>query len=267
MERRLIHNKETIATILAEEAFIPAAEREIARQRGYLEDYIRRDSRFRETLAPHDVPADAPLIAQRMAAAAMRMGVGPMAAVAGAIAASALEAMLAAGADHAVVDNGGDIALAAARPVTIGIYAGPSPIKDIGLRIEPRPGILGVCTSSGTVGHSLSFGRADAAVVIAADACLADAAATALGNAVTANDPALIEDAMAGLLIEGVEGLLVIIEDTLAVCGRVPEIVRVPVDPARISTVRPRSPRRPRASGRIPGPSSAGTLIRSTQLL
>jgi hypothetical protein len=239
MERRLIHNKETIATVLADKAFIPAAEAEIARQRSALEDYIRRRPAFRDSLVPMDVPDDAPAIVRRMSGATTRMNVGPMAAVAGAVAEFALQAMLETGADHAVVDNGGDIALIAARPVTIGIFAGPSPIKDIGFRIEPRPGLLGVCTSSGTVGHSLSFGRADAAVVIAPDPCLADAAATALGNAVTANDTALIEDAMAGLLIDGIEGMLVIIEDTLAVCGQVPEIVRVPVDPARISTIRP----------------------------
>lgn len=249
MKRQLIRIGETIATVLAEDVFIPAAEREIARQRGYLEDYIRRDPEFRDSLAPHGVPADAPEIVRRMAGAAARMGVGPMAAVAGAVAEFALRAMLEAGATHAIVDNGGDIALAAARPVTIGIFAGPSPIRDIGLRFEPRPGILGVCTSSGTVGHSLSFGRADAAIVIAADPCLADAAATALGNAVKANDRSLIENAMTGLLVEGIEGMLVIIEDTLAVCGRVPEIVRVPVDPARISTVGLNKNNLPRGKG------------------
>ncbi len=237
MKRRLIHIGETIATVIAEEVFIPAAEREIARQRRYLEDYIRRDPEFRESLAPCEVPADAPEIVRRMAGAAGRMGVGPMAAVAGAVAEFGLRAMIEAGATHAVVDNGGDIAMAADRPVTVGIFAGPSPIRDIGLRFEPRPGIVGVCTSSGTVGHSLSFGRADAATVISADPCLADAAATALGNAIKANERALIEEAMAKLLVEGIEGLLVIIEDTLAVCGDVPEIVRVPVDPGRISTV------------------------------
>jgi len=249
MSKRLIHIGETIATVVAEEGFLPAAEREIVRQRAHLEDYIVRDPGFLEALVPYVVPEDAPPIVQRMAAAAARMGVGPMAAVAGALAASALEAMLAAGANHAIVDNGGDIALAVARPVTIGLFAGSSLIKDIGLRIEPRPGILGVCTSSGTVGHSLSFGRADAAVVIAPDPCLADAAATALGNAVTANDPSLIESAMAGLATDGIEGMLVIIEDTLAVCGRIPEIVRVPVDPARISTIRLPEERRPDRKG------------------
>lgn len=242
MERRLIHIKETIATVLAEESFIPAAEAEIARQRSALEEYLGRNPAFRDSLVPLGVPVDAPPIARRMAAAAARMGVGPMAAVAGAIAAAALEAMRTEGADQAVVDNGGDIALIAARPATIGIFAGPSPIRDIGFRVGPRPEPLGICASSGTVGHSLSFGRADAAVVVAPDPVLADAAATALGNAVTANDPALVADAMARLMTDGIEGMLVIIEDTLAVCGRVPEIVRVPVDPGRISTIRLRAP-------------------------
>jgi ApbE superfamily uncharacterized protein (UPF0280 family) len=237
MTRRLVRTGETIVTVIADEVYIGVAEREIVRQRRLLKDYIREDPAFRETLEPRPVPDDAPAIVRRMAGAAARMGVGPMAAVAGAIAEFALRAMLAAGATHAVVDNGGDIALAASRPVRIGIFAGPSPIRNLAFHVEPRPGILGVCTSSGTVGHSLSFGRADAATVIAADPCLADAAATALGNAVKSSDRLLIERAMAGLLVEGIEGLLVIIEDTLAVGGRIPELVRAPVDLGRVSTI------------------------------
>jgi len=200
-----------------------------------LEEYILRDPLFRTTLEPHAVPEDAPKIVRRMAEASARAGVGPMAAVAGAIAEFALKAMVREGAAQAVVDNGGDVAMVLAYPLTVGIFTGPAKIKDIGLRFQPRPGIIGVCTSSGTIGHSLSFGRADAATVISQDVCLADAMATSLGNAVKDNNARRIEEAMKNLLIESIEGMMVIIDDTLAVCGNVPEIVRVRLDIDKIS--------------------------------
>jgi len=230
--RRTLRLGETAATVIAAGPFIPVAEADIRRERSLLEGYIRRDPEFRTALGPRPVLPDAPSIVRRMAGAAARAGVGPMAAVAGALAESALRAMAEAGATHAIVDNGGDIALLLDRPVTVGIFTGPSPIRDIAFRIGPRPGILGVCTSSGTVGHSLSFGRADAAVALAADVSLADAVATALGNAVADEDEARLEEALAALGgIEGVEGLLAVVGGTLAAWGDLPPLVRGRVDP------------------------------------
>ncbi len=236
VERRIVRMDETIATIIAEPEYIPVAIDEIARRRADLENWIRRDRRFLTTLEPYEVPQDAPEIAGRMARAGARMGVGPMAAVAGAIAECALRAMMEAGAEHAIVDNGGDIAMRLSRPATVGIFAGPSPIRDIALRFEPQDGIVCVCTSSGTVGHSLSFGRADAAIAIAESGALADAAATSLGNAVTAKDAAAIERSMAPILAAGASSLLVIIGDLLVGAGEVPEIVRVHIDYECITT-------------------------------
>lgn len=236
MSRKVIRLKETIATVVAEDKFIPVAEAEMARQRELLEGYIRRDPGFRTSLEPRDVFPDAPLLVRRMAEAAAKAGVGPMAAVAGALAEAALRAMAEAGAKHALVDNGGDIALLLEQPVTVGIFTGPSSIRDIALRVDPRPEIFGICTSSGTVGHSLSFGRADAATVVSADVCLADAAATALGNAVADEDEEHLEKALETLGgIEGVEGLLAVIGETLAVWGDLPPLVRTRVDPALAS--------------------------------
>jgi len=236
MSRRVIRLKETIATVVAEDEYLSVAEAELGRQRELLEDYIRRDPDFRTSLEPCDVYPGAPRIVRRMAEAAAKAGVGPMAAVAGALAETALWAMAEAGAKHALVDNGGDIALLLERPVTVGIFTGPSPVRDIALRVDPRPGIFGICTSSGTVGHSLSFGRADAATVVSADVCLADAAATALGNAVADEDQERLGIILETLgAIEGVEGLLVVIGETLAVWGDLPPLVRTRVDPALAS--------------------------------
>lgn len=235
MKRHFLKVKETMATIIADEKFIPIAEAEIIHERGLLENYIREDLQFRTTLKPYPVRPNAPEIVRAMAEAGARAGVGPMAAVAGAIAEFSLKAMIEAGATHAIVDNGGDMAMILSQPVTVGIFTGPAKIKDIGFKFEPQPGIIGLCTSSGTVGHSLSFGRADAATVISRDVCLADAMATALGNAIKSKNSRRIEEAMNSLWIEGIEGMMVIIDDVIGLCGNLPEIVKIRMDIEKIS--------------------------------
>jgi ApbE superfamily uncharacterized protein (UPF0280 family) len=178
---------------------------------------------------------DAPAVVRRMAAAAALAGVGPMAAVAGTIAQAVVEALAAAGTEHIVVDNGGDVVLRIDRPVTVGIFTGPAQVRDIGLRFEPRPGIFSVCTSSGTVGHSLSFGRADAAVAIAANGCLADAMATALGNRVAEASEEAVAAAIRATLSERVEGLLVVAGGQLGMGGKLPPLVRAVADAGIVS--------------------------------
>ena len=230
MKRSRFRMRETIATIISDEEFIPVGEQEIIRQRKYLEDYIDKDPLFYHSLDPYQVSDEAPEIVRRMADAAARVGVGPMASVAGAIAEYAVRAMVKAGAAHAVVDNGGDIAMRLKHPVTVGIYAGNAEIKNIGLRFQPHGFIMGICTSSGTVGPSLSFGQADAATVIARDVILADAAATALGNSIKEKSQKLIEVALSSLLIDGIYGMIAIKGDLMGLCGKIPEIVKVNVD-------------------------------------
>lgn len=233
--RKQVRLKETFAAVIAEARFMELAEQAIAAARETIEAYIARQPGFRTALEPLAVEAEAPQIVRLMAAAAARAGVGPMAAVAGAIAQRTIEALVAAGATHAIMDNGGDIVLFIDRPVTVGIFTGPAKIKDIALRFMPRPEIFSVCTSSGTVGHSLSFGRADAAVVIAGNGYLADAVATALGNRVTSNDENEIGQAIQASLIDGVEGLLVVAGERLGLGGTLPEIVRAHVETKNIS--------------------------------
>jgi ApbE superfamily uncharacterized protein (UPF0280 family) len=224
--RRQIRLKETFATVIAAEQFMELAEQTIIATRAAIEAYIARQPNFRTSLEPLAIEAEAPTVIRLMAEAAARADVGPMAAVAGAIAQNTVEALVAAGAAYAIMDNGGDIVLFIDRPVTIGIFTGPATIRDIALRFLPRPDIFSVCTSSGTVGHSLSFGRADAATVIAGNGYLADAVATALGNRVKKGTPKEIEGAIQQSLIAGVEGLLVVANDRLGLGGELPEIVR-----------------------------------------
>jgi len=161
------------------------------------------------------------------------VGIGPMSAVAGTIARFALEAMIGAGATHAVVDNGGDIALINERSVIIGIYAGTSPLENLAFELPCRNTPLGICTSSGTVGPSMSFGFADAALAISKDISLADAAATALGNAVS--ESGNLGNCFDILDETGIEGALVIRGEEMALWGALPKIKRATLNPDLIT--------------------------------
>lgn len=151
---------------------------EIRRQ---LEEYIIIQPRFQSSLTPIEVFPAAPEIAVKMAAAATAAGVGPMAAVAGAVA-DHIGQILKRYSLEVLVENGGDIYLSTSRERNVAVYAGDSPFSyKIGIKIKPDT-TAGICTSSGTVGHSLSFGVADAVVIKGDTAILADAAATQAGN-------------------------------------------------------------------------------------
>ncbi|UCC67011.1 MAG: UPF0280 family protein [Armatimonadota bacterium] len=179
-----VHVGESDLLISAERPLREEAERALRAVRGELEGYLERDPDFATALEPRQALAGAPPVVMGMVAAARACGVGPMAAVAGAVA-QAVGELLLAESRQVIVENGGDIFLHSSRPRLAGIYAGRSPLSgSIGVHIKQANRPLGLCTSSGTVGHSLSTGRADAAIVLAESAPLADAAATALGNRV-----------------------------------------------------------------------------------
>jgi uncharacterized protein len=204
------------------------ARRAILKYRSMLKKYIAAHPLFLTTLEPFVVEKDAPLIVQAMAAAGARVNVGPMAAVAGAIA-QFTGADLAKYSPDIIIENGGDIYLKSRRERIVGIFAGRSPLSGkIGLRIAAGDTPLGISTSSGTVGHSLSFGKADTVLVLAEDAVLSDAAATAIGNLVlTAADfPKGIEYAQK---IPGVTGVLIIKDSEMAACGAI-KLVETTVD-------------------------------------
>ena len=227
--------KETIVTIFArEERHIEVARKSIREQRAYLEDFIGKDPFFQITLEPYDpLPQVAPQIVQQMIERSAVFGIGPMAAVAGAIAGNALQAMMDEGATYAVVDNGGDICILNDLPIVVGIYAGISPIRDLAFQLTERRRPLGICTSSGNVGPSISFGYADAAVVISEDVALADAAATALGNAVTADGP--LQECFQAIDRPGIDGALVIRGEKMALWKDLPPLRRAHVGAQRIT--------------------------------
>ena len=199
---------------------------EIIRQRTILEDYIVRQPEFKTSLVPLRPLQDAPEIAMRMCRVGMNVGVGPMAAVAGAIAQFAAEAAINEGDDDVIVENGGDIFAVVSRPLTIGIHAGQeSPFNGLAFHVEPDDTPLAICSSSGTMGHSMSMGACDLATVVAKDAALADAAATLAANLVTT--PEDLEPTAAKIVtIPGVLGVLLVKSDRMAIQGMLPELVR-----------------------------------------
>lgn len=226
--------KETIVTVIAEEEYHRVCLDSIKRSRSDLELHILRDPFFKVTLEPYRCDEDAPEVVRRMVASTAKAGVGPMAAVAGTIAWLAVEDMVRAGAKYAIVDNGGDIAMINDEPAIIGIYAGESPIKGFGMEIPSRDSALGICTSAGTVGPSLSFGNADAAMIISENVSIADACATALGNRIV--DETSLEHAFDFLRgIPEVSGALGIIGDKMATYGKLPKIVKANVDYEKIT--------------------------------
>ncbi len=203
----------------------------VSRLRGEILAHIAQHRDFLTALAPIARIDTASHIVNSMLDASEAAGVGPMAAVAGAIAA-AVGSDLSADSNEVIVENGGDIWLRLASPALVDVYAPGTPFAGrLALRIDPAKTPLGICTSSGRVGPSLSFGRADAATVLATDAALADAVATETGN--RARRP---EDAGAALEyalgVPGVIGALVVIRDTLAVRGDI-ELVDPSDDGAR----------------------------------
>ena len=190
----------------------------ILQHRGYIEAYIRQHPAFQTTLRPWQAEGPSPKIVRNMITAGMIAGVGPMAAVAGAVAERVGLALL----DHSdeiIVENGGDVFLKLDNPFTVGIFAGESPLSmRVGLRIASGGRPMAVCTSSGTVGHSLSLGKADAVCVVSDSCPLADAAATAVGNVVRSG-----EDISGGIefgkKMKGVTGLVVIMGEKIGMWG------------------------------------------------
>lgn len=212
--------KETDLWISADRNLEKEARDLILSYRQLIEGYISMHPEFLTT--PHPYPEDpfASSIIREMIGATRDIGVGPMAAVAGAIAQRVAEGLLK-HSDQIIVENGGDIYLKMERPVTVSVFAGKSPLSDkIGLKVPVRRMPLGICSSSGTVGHSLSTGKADAVCLLSTSAARADGAATALCNRVRSRKelehlPEWAEQ------IEGIGGGLAIMGDVSITWGDV----------------------------------------------
>lgn len=188
--------------------------------RKILDDFSLVSPDFFTTLEPYQPAGDVDPAIAEMCHAARLAGVGPMAAAAGLFAEKSGR-LLSHYSKDVIVENGGDIWIKSSRIRKVAIFAGNSPFScRLAIEVKPYETPLGICTSSGTVGHSLSFGKADAAVILAPSAVLADAVATAMGNLV--QTPADLEKAVDfALSVPGVSGALAIIGDKMAAKGRI----------------------------------------------
>jgi ApbE superfamily uncharacterized protein (UPF0280 family) len=198
--------------------------------RSELDKYILKNPNFFQSLTPLDMPQKSPEIIKRMISAAKFAGVGPMAAVAGAISDLAVDAMTDEGAKVAVVENGGEISANSYIELNIGIISGsPSISGRFGLKIRPGEMPLGICTSSATLSHALTFGEADAVTILAENAALGDAASTAICNEVKGKD---IEKSIERALeltknIRGVRGAIIIHSGFIGTVGKIPQIISI----------------------------------------
>ncbi len=221
--------KDTDLHILADRDVTVDGKNLVLQYRLQIENYIAAHPEFSLALMPLARDPLAPKIVRDMLGAAQLAEVGPMASVAGAIAEYVGRALLADGCEEVIVENGGDLFINRAVGSKIAIFAGDSPLSlKLGLALKKEMMPIAVCTSSGSVGHSLSFGSADSVTVVASSASLADAAATRLGNEVgDCNGAAGFKKALGvSRKIEGILGVVVIRGDKIGAVGDV-ELVKL----------------------------------------
>lgn len=194
---------------------------DIVRQaREEMDAYLKIDPKYRTSLIPYSPANGAPLIFQLMSQASLRAGIGPMSAVAGAFDKLVADALCGHfGCTDIVVENGGDIYAKVSHDLDISVFAGQSPLSEkVGIHIPAQAFPLGICTSSGTVGPSLSFGKADAMMIVCRDVLLADSYATAMANRIqTVDDLQPVIDLCS--TNTDILGALAVKDDRMAICG------------------------------------------------
>ncbi len=210
--------QETDLAVYTRGNFHEVAREHVFRSRAIIESYIKQHPDFLTTLRPWIIQGPAPKLIRKMVQAGAAASVGPMASVAGAVAEYVGKGLLK-HCGEVIVENGGDIFIRKEGVITIGIYAGDSPLSQkVGIRMQNGSKPVAVCTSSGTVGHSFSFGCADAICVMAPSCALADAVATASANLVESKNDLKSAVAFASG-IDGVFGVVAICDEKLAAWG------------------------------------------------
>ena len=183
-------------------------------------DYISHDPLFKTSLTPLPVINSMAPIVRDMTEASSIAGVGPMASVAGAIAEYVARDLLPYS-EELIIENGGDIFITGKKERKVGIFAGNSPLSGkISIVLSGKSLPMAAATSSGTVGPSLSFGKADAVVVLSSSGSMSDAAATAIGNIVKGPEDfdRAIEFAEH---ISAVSGVVIICGDKICLWGNI----------------------------------------------
>ena len=199
----------------------------VAKVRRQIEKYIQKHEHFADSLVPLPIDGEAPDVVQQMLAAGQAAGVGPMAAVAGIVAEAVGQGLMKSGIEDLIVENGGDIFINRKQESKVAIYAGSSPLSNkVGILLSREAMPCGVCCSSGSIGHSLSLGRADAVVVTARSTALADAAATRIGNEVDGEGASIEKALQVAHDIKGISGVVVVQGNQFGAWGDI-ELVRL----------------------------------------
>lgn len=212
--------KETDLWVSADEKLEKETRDLVFKYRHQIENYISLHPEFMTSLHPYHEDPYASKIVREMIRATTDIGVGPMASVAGAVAEFVGQGLLERS-EQVIVENGGDIFMKVNRPVTVSVFAGSSPLSEkIGLVITKDRMPLGVCSSSATIGHSMSLGKADVVCLVSPSALRADGAATVLCNRIRSRKDL---DLVAGWAdeIKGIEGGLAVLGDAMATWGNV----------------------------------------------
>ena len=186
-----------------------------------MDAYLLMDPDYKSALTPYDAGIEAPSILKDMSKVSHKTGIGPMSAVAGAVALKVADFLKSRfGVKEVIVENGGDIYASVMEDMDISIFAGQSPLSEkIGLHIPASAFPLGICTSSGTVGPSLSLGRADAVMIVCKDVMLADSYATAMANRIqSVNDLQPVIDRITNT--PDILGAIAVKDDRMAICGQ-----------------------------------------------
>ncbi|MEM2309148.1 MAG: UPF0280 family protein [Candidatus Bathyarchaeia archaeon] len=207
------------------------AVKEIERHIKDLMNYIRSRPHFQYSLKPISPDPKSPPIVQRMIEASKAADVGPMAAVAGAIADLGLETLIRMGSRVAVVEDGGEIAAyteGEGIPISI-LTSEPNLSGKLGFLITRDDSPLGIATSTGRSQRTISFGEADSVTVVAESAALADAAATSICNSVVGQN---IREAISRGLrrareISGVRGAIIVWEGHVGLVGKLPKMISI----------------------------------------
>jgi len=226
MKLKFIEKKigETRAKILAnDEGYFNQAINEIIRRRREIERYIEENPKFKESLKPLSPKRKAPEIIKRMCHASKIFKVGPMAAVAGIIAEFSARKMAEAGAKSAIVENGGDIYAITEDEIIIGLFSNTR-FDNLAFVLKKEDTPISICSSSSLMGHSLSFGRCDLAIVFSRDSAIADCGATKLANLI--KDKQDLEKSLNYIISKpGVLGAVAIKDDSIGMVGELPQII------------------------------------------
>lgn len=192
----------------------------IIKYRKQVESYIKQNPGFQHTHHPFDFDLNAPIIIQNMIEASAKAGIGPMASVAGAFSQFIGEEICNTfSVNEMIIENGGDIFLSVKNDIIISVYAGNSPLSEkIAVKVLKGFSPIGICTSSGTVGHSFSYGKADAVMIACKNTLLADAYATAYANLVKEEKDI---EKIIGLIKskENIISAIIIKNDKFGICG------------------------------------------------